>query len=139
MIIDSPDAMLRAGQDFASRLRAGDIVALYGGLGAGKTLFCKGVLAGFGYAGEVPSPSFTIAHYYTPPDVDRAIIHADLYRLTGPEEMDELGLLDGDMDAAIRLIEWAEHSGAVLHNAAYHVRIHRLNENRRELIIDQRK
>jgi tRNA threonylcarbamoyladenosine biosynthesis protein TsaE len=139
MIIDSPEAMLQAGRAFAQRLSLGDIVALHGGLGAGKTLFCKGVLEGFGYRGEVPSPTFTIAHHYFPPDVDLAIIHADLYRLNSPDEMDELGLMDGEADVAIRLIEWAEQGGAALDNVRFRVKIERLDENSREMTIEERE
>jgi tRNA threonylcarbamoyladenosine biosynthesis protein TsaE len=139
MIIDSPDAMLEAGRAFAKRLSPGDIVALHGGLGAGKTLFCKGVLEGFGYRGEVPSPTFTIALHYSPPDVDLAIIHADLYRLNSPDEMEELGLLDGEADAAIRLIEWAEQGGPVLDNVRFRVKIERLDENSRAMKIEERE
>jgi tRNA threonylcarbamoyladenosine biosynthesis protein TsaE len=137
MIIESPDAMLEAGLAFAARLVPGDIVALHGGLGAGKTLFCKGVLQGIGYKGDVPSPTFTIANYYGPPDVNLAIIHADLYRLNSPDELEELGLLDGEADAAIRLIEWAEQVGSALNNVRFRITIERLDENRREIQIEE--
>lgn len=135
MIVDNPEAMVEAGRAFAARLSAGDIVALHGGLGVGKTLFCKGVLQGFGYAGDVPSPTFTIAHHYGPPDVALAIIHADLYRLNSPEELDELGLDEGD---AIQLVEWPEKGGTVLERANFRVSIERLDEARRELTIEER-
>ncbi len=132
MIIESPVAMLEAGRDFSSRLGPGDVVALHGGLGAGKTLFCKGVLAGLGYRGEVPSPTYTIAHHYGPPDVPLAIIHADLYRLNSPEELDELGLLDSD---AIKLVEWAEKGGVAFGQARFGVEIERVDDNRRIITI----
>ena len=138
MIIESPDAMREAGRSFAARLKAGDIVALHGGLGAGKTLFCKGVLEGFGYNGDVPSPTFTIVHHYGPPDVQLAVIHADLYRINDPQELEELGLLDDVGDAPIRLVEWAEQGGAQLDNARFRVRIERLNEHDREVLIEEK-
>jgi tRNA threonylcarbamoyladenosine biosynthesis protein TsaE len=137
MIISSPEAMLEEGCRFAGRLAAGDIVALHGRLGAGKTLFCKGVLEGLGYRGEVPSPTFTIAHPYAPPDVRLAVIHADLYRLNHPDELEELGLLDGDAEDAIRLIEWAEQGGPALQQARFVVRIERLSDTARELTITE--
>jgi tRNA threonylcarbamoyladenosine biosynthesis protein TsaE len=137
MIIESPDAMREAGRDFALRLRSGDIVALHGGLGAGKTLFCKGVLEGFGFRGDVPSPTFTIVHHYDPPDVALAIIHADLYRLNNPQEVEELGLFDDVGDSPIRLVEWAEHSGGAFENVRFRVCINRLDESRRELMIEE--
>jgi tRNA threonylcarbamoyladenosine biosynthesis protein TsaE len=139
MVVESPEAMRKAGQDFAARLRAGDIVSLYGDLGAGKTLFCKGVLSGLGYVGEVTSPTFNIAHPYSPPDVSLAVIHADLYRLNDPEEIQELGLLDGDADYAVRLIEWAERGGRALEGADFIVTIDRIDDNRRELKIEEKR
>jgi tRNA threonylcarbamoyladenosine biosynthesis protein TsaE len=136
MIVHSPEAMLEAGRDFAGRLAAGDLVALHGGLGAGKTLFCKGVLAGLGYDGDVPSPTFTIALPYAPPDVALAVIHADLYRLNHPNELEELGLFDGD---AIQLVEWAEKGGSALQKARFIVDIKRLDDMRREVTIEETK
>jgi tRNA threonylcarbamoyladenosine biosynthesis protein TsaE len=137
MIISSPDAMLTAGQEFAVSLCPGDIVALHGGLGAGKTLFCKGVLRGLGYAGDVPSPTYTIVHPYTPPEVRLAVIHADLYRLNDPGELDELGLMDDDSDKAIRLIEWAAQGGNAMTRARFVIWIDRIDDNRRELRIEK--
>jgi tRNA threonylcarbamoyladenosine biosynthesis protein TsaE len=135
MMIDSPEAMRDAGRAFAARLQTGDTVALYGTLGAGKTLFCKGVLEGFGYTGDVTSPTFNIVHPYAPPDVALAIIHADLYRLNDPQELEEIGLDDGD---AIRLVEWPEKGGAAIQAADFCVRIEILNETQRELVIEGR-
>jgi tRNA threonylcarbamoyladenosine biosynthesis protein TsaE len=135
MIIASPEAMLDAGRAFAARLVSGDIVALHGGLGAGKTLFSKGVLQGLGFDGDVPSPTFTIAHHYDPPDVRLAVIHADLYRINRADELEELGLLDSGSEAAIRLVEWPEKGGAALDQAEYIVHIERLNDSTRNLLI----
>jgi tRNA threonylcarbamoyladenosine biosynthesis protein TsaE len=138
MMIESPEAMLQAGRSFVQRLSAGNVVALHGGLGAGKTLFCKGVLQGLGYAGDVPSPTYTIAHHYAPPDVRLAVIHADLYRLNHADEVEELGLLDGDAADAIRLVEWAEQGGTALDHADYVVRIDKISDTVRELMITER-
>jgi tRNA threonylcarbamoyladenosine biosynthesis protein TsaE len=138
MIVESPEAMLEAGRNFAGGLQIGDIVALHGSLGAGKTLFCKGVLLGLGYDGDVPSPTFTIAHHYAPPDVRLAVIHADLYRLNHPDEVEELGLLDGDAADSIRLVEWAEQGGTALDHADYSVQIERISDTARELTITER-
>lgn len=135
MMIDSPEAMRAAGRTFAAQLCPGDRVALSGDLGAGKTLFCKGVLEGFGYVGDVPSPTFNIVHHYAPPDVTLAIIHADLYRLDDPEELDELGLDEGN---AVCLIEWPEKGGAMMQATEYQVRIAILNEAQRDVTIEGR-
>lgn len=136
MIIDSPEAMLAAGQDMAKRLMPGDIVTLSGGLGAGKTLFCKGVLLGLGFDGEVPSPTFTIMNHYAPPECAMPVVHADLYRLNDAEELDELGLADG-ADEGIVLVEWPEQASGAFAAARYRIEITRLDETRRELTIEE--
>jgi tRNA threonylcarbamoyladenosine biosynthesis protein TsaE len=93
----------------AGRLRPGDVVALSGGLGAGKTTLARAVIAALGHEGEVPSPSFAIIECYDPPAVRLPLVHADFYRLEDPSEVEELGLDDYRMGAA--LAEWPEHAG----------------------------
>lgn len=135
MIIASPTAMQEAGELLAARLDAGDIVALHGGLGAGKTLFCKGVLRGLGYAGDVHSPTYTITQHYLPPDVRLSVVHADLYRIDHADEMEELGLFD---PAMVHLVEWAENGGRSMEDARFTVRIERIDDDRRELTLQER-
>jgi tRNA threonylcarbamoyladenosine biosynthesis protein TsaE len=137
MIIDGPDAMLAAGRAFAAGLRAGDVATLSGGLGAGKTLFCKGVLQGLGFQGDVPSPTFNIINNYAPPDTKIPVIHADLYRLNAPEELEELGLLEFDERDGICLIEWPEQAGSVFADARYRIEIERIDDMRRTLTIQE--
>ena len=87
MIVDLPDlaAMEAFGRRIAERLRKGDVVALSGGLGAGKTTLARAIVAALGYTGEVPSPTFTIVESYEPPAVRVPLVHADFYRLERPE------------------------------------------------------
>ena len=112
MIVDLPDleAMAGFGVRIAAHLRAGDVVALSGGLGAGKTTLARGIIAALGHEGEVPSPTFTILETYAPPDVRLPLVHADFYRLDRPTEADELGL-DHYREGAALLAEWPEHVG----------------------------
>jgi len=112
VIVDLPDleAMAGFGARIAAHLRAGDVVALSGGLGAGKTTLARGIIAALGHEGEVPSPTFTILETYAPPDVCLPLVHADFYRLDRPTEADELGLDDYREGAAL-LAEWPEHVG----------------------------
>lgn len=116
MIVDLPD--LAASEALAMRiagsLREGDVVALSGGLGAGKTTLARGIIAAMGHQGEVPSPSFAIIEVYDPPSVRLPLIHADFYRLESPAEADEIGLDDYRQGAAL-LAEWPEHAGGFAH------------------------
>ncbi len=112
MTFDLPDlaAMDRFGRAIAGVLRAGDVVALSGGLGAGKTTLARGIIAGLGHEGEVPSPSFAIIETYDPPAVRLPLVHADFYRLEHPREAEELGLDDYREGAAL-IAEWPDHAG----------------------------
>lgn len=107
-------AMDRLGRAIADRLRAGDVVALTGGLGAGKTTLARAIIAGLGHAGEVPSPSFSIVEPYDPPGVRLPLVHADFYRLNHPGEADEIGLDDYREGAAL-IAEWPDHAGGFAH------------------------
>jgi len=98
------------GRALAPLVRAGDLIALRGPLGAGKTSVARGLLAGLGLAGEAPSPSFAIVQPYDPPEVRVPVLHVDLYRLGNPAELDELGLAEARRDALL-IVEWPEHGG----------------------------
>jgi tRNA threonylcarbamoyladenosine biosynthesis protein TsaE len=101
----------------AERLAPGDVVALEGPLGAGKTTLARFILAACGYAGDVPSPTFTIVETYDPPAVRLPIVHADFYRLDHPAEAQELGLDDYREGAAL-LAEWPGRAGGFAHEPA---------------------
>lgn len=98
------------GAALGSLLRAGDVVALSGPLGAGKTTLARGILRGLGFAGDVASPSFPIVIAYEPPALSLPLWHVDLYRIEHRREMDELGLDDALLDSAL-LVEWPERLG----------------------------
>lgn len=119
MIVDLPNlaAMEALGARIAARLAADDVVALTGGLGAGKTTLSRAVLAALGHRGEVPSPTFTIIETYDPPAVRLPVVHADFYRLKHPHEVEEIGLDDYRCGAAL-LAEWPDHAGGFAHEPA---------------------
>ena len=109
--------MNQFGVRIAAVLRAGDVVALSGGLGAGKTTLARAIIGALGYSAEVPSPSFTIIESYDPPAVRLPVVHADFYRLIRPEEADEIGL-DDCRAGAVLLAEWPENVGGFTHDPA---------------------
>ena len=98
------------GARLAAVVRPGDVVALTGPLGAGKTSVARGLLAALGLEGEAPSPSFAIVQPYAAPETVLPVWHVDLYRLDDPEEVDELGLEDERADGVL-LVEWPERAG----------------------------
>jgi tRNA threonylcarbamoyladenosine biosynthesis protein TsaE len=112
---DLPDAASTEalGHALADGLRIGDVVALAGALGAGKTTFARGVLAGLGLTEEAPSPSYPIVIAYEVPDLRIPLWHVDLYRIDDPGELDELGLDEVRGEVAL-LVEWPERMGARL-------------------------
>jgi tRNA threonylcarbamoyladenosine biosynthesis protein TsaE len=108
-------AEMRAlGRSLAAVLRAGDLVILSGGLGAGKTTLTQGIGDGLGVRGPITSPTFVIARVHPPvPPVALAgqprpaLVHADAYRLGSVLELDDLDL-DTDTAASVTVVEWGE-------------------------------
>lgn len=98
------------GKRIAEQLRKGDVVALSGTLGTGKTTLARAIIAGLGHIGEVPSPTFTIIETYDPPSVCVPLVHADFYRFDDPSEAEEIGLDDYRQGAAL-IAEWPERAG----------------------------
>ena len=107
MILEDEQATARFGASLAASARAGDVIALSGPLGVGKTALARGILAALGHEGEVPSPSFAIVQPYE--DLDPPVWHVDLYRIEDPSELAELGL--DSAGEAVLLIEWPERAG----------------------------
>lgn len=132
MIIADEAAMLAFGSNMAGELAPGDIVAIDGPLGAGKTVLSRGILRGLGFVGDVSSPSYAIVHEYHPPEIRLPVMHVDLYRIEDESELAELGLEDS-LDDMIQLIEWAQQSAAILKRATRRIVINVLNANRRQL------
>ena len=109
--LPNEDATAALAARLASVVRAGDVIALKGELGTGKTTFARAFIRARGGEEQVPSPTFTLAQVYEFPDA--TVWHFDCYRLRDPEEAWELGIEDAFHDG-ISLIEWPERLGALL-------------------------
>lgn len=111
-LLADDDATGALGAQLAASLQPGDLVLLEGGLGAGKTALARAIIRSL--AGDsrldVPSPTFALVQPYETPR--GPVLHADLYRLGDPREVDELGLLDNP--DAIVLVEWAARSPEIV-------------------------
>lgn len=117
-ITHSPEETEMIGKAVAQHLRPGDSIALSGDLGAGKTVFARGILRGLGYAGRVTSPTFTIVNEYETPA--GLVAHLDLYRILQPEALWEIGLEEYLNGSRIVLIEWSENAGSLLPETIKH-------------------
>ena len=126
--LDLPDAAATEAlaRALAGHARAGDVIALWGDLGAGKTAFARAFInarpddRNSGKAEEVPSPTFTLVQIYERGAVP--VWHFDLYRIARPEEVYELGFEEA-LDGAIVLIEWPERLGPLLPRDRLDVRL----------------
>ncbi len=100
-------------QQLAKEVQSPTWIYLVGDLGAGKTTFSQAFLAAKGYQGRVTSPTYAIMQDYQV--ADETIIHCDLYRLSEPEELEEIGLIDqAESDNAIVLVEWPNKGKGML-------------------------
>jgi len=119
-----------AGERLGRTLAPGDVVALTGDLGAGKTCFVQGLARGLGARAWPTSPTFVLVNEYR---ADLPIHHVDAYRVAGPDEMIDVGLLeliDGD---GVTLIEWADRVAALLPDRTIHVAIEGVGDEPRTI------
>jgi tRNA threonylcarbamoyladenosine biosynthesis protein TsaE len=125
-----PEETEAFGRRVAPLLQAGDVIALFGDLGAGKTTFARGLLRGLGFQGDVASPTFPIVQPYE--ELKLPVWHVDLYRIEDPAELEELALEEVLEDGAL-LLEWPERMGAALWLHALRLTLERDGEGARRL------
>ena len=104
-VLETADDTRTFGGELARNLRAGDLVILTGGLGAGKTTLTQGLADGLGVRGPITSPTFVIARVHPSLVGGPALVHVDAYRLGGIAELDDLDL-DADLEASVTVVEW---------------------------------
>ncbi len=121
---DSEGETLELGRQFGLLMKRGDVVALLGDLGAGKTHFVKGMALSLGIAPEdVSSPTFTIAQEYRGAKSSIPLFHLDLYRLSSEKELLQAGVEDYVGGEGICAIEWPQHAETLLPSSTHIVKI----------------
>ncbi len=128
---DSPEATMALGEQLADALQSGDVLALYGDLGAGKTHLVKGIARRLGVQPEdVNSPTFTlIQEYATKPP----LYHIDVYRIEHRSELERMGVLEYLYGDGICVIEWPERMEPMLPAHTIRLRLTHVDENRRRV------
>ena len=121
------------GEKLAERLPGGSVVALYGGLGAGKTAFVRGMARGLGLSARVSSPTFTIVNEYLGP---RELIHFDMYRLSCADELFDIGWEDYLARGAVCAVEWSENVEDAFFGDEIRVHIDKLSDTGRKITIE---
>ncbi len=111
-ILNSVEAAQAFGEGWAPDLKSGEIFALYGVLGAGKTQLVKGLARGLGYSGDVTSPTFTLVHEYRGGRLP--VYHLDLYRISDEKAAIDIGVEDYLPSDGVTVIEWPERIESLL-------------------------
>ena len=121
------------GRKLAEKLPGGSVVAMYGDLGAGKTAFVRGMARGMGLSCRVSSPTFTIVNEYLG---ERELIHFDMYRLSSADELFDIGWEDYLSRNAVCAVEWSENVQDAFFGDEIVVRIEKLNDTDRKILIE---
>jgi len=114
----SVEETMELGRRLGERLKAGDVVGLYGGLGAGKTVFAKGIAQGMGITEEVTSPTFTLMRLY---QAALPLCHFDLYRIEEEAELEHIGFGDYIGSDCVCVVEWAGHAPSLHPDICVHI------------------
>lgn len=127
-VSENAEDTLSFGERYAKTLKAGDVVILDGEMGAGKTVFCKGVAKGLGIEDEILSPTYAYMNDYY-----GKLYHFDCYRLSDGGQAEALGLCDYFYADGICLIEWAQNISSVLPSVVKKVKIEKISESVRRI------
>jgi len=131
---DSETGTFELARKIAQGLTPGDILALYGDLGSGKTVFARGLAAGLGITDEVTSPTFALVHEYH--GNGNSLYHFDMYRVCGYESLCSTGFFDYMDENGILLVEWSENIEQHLPPGTTKVTIKRTGDNTRQITIE---
>lgn len=135
MITKGPEETVKLGEGLAKRLRKGDVVALCGGLGSGKTTFTKGIGKGLGVkdARHINSPTFVLIKEY---EARIPLYHLDLYRLDGLKDIEDIAVEEYMYGDGVTVVEWAEKAKKILPKKHIVVKFEIKGEQEREIRIE---
>jgi len=123
----------KAGFELADHLHPGAVIAMHGGLGVGKTAFIRGLAAGLGFQGHVTSPTFTIVNEY-PGSIP--LFHFDMYRLSGSDDLFDIGWEDYLQRGGVCAVEWSEITEDAFPDNTISVTIEKIDDTNRIIIIN---
>ena len=124
----------KIGEEFASEVESGTVIAMYGDLGAGKTAFVRGLARGMGLSSRVSSPTFTIVNEYCG---DRELIHFDMYRLSNADELFDIGWEDYLARGAVCAVEWSENVEDAFDGTETVLRFEKLSDTDRRITVQE--
>ncbi len=131
-ITNSPEQTELLGEKLAEKLTGGEVIAYFGGLGAGKTAFTRGLARGLGISQRVTSPTYTIVNEYEGGRLP--LFHFDMYRLTDAEELFDIGWEDYLLRGGVCAVEWSENVTEALEGAMV-IKIEKLSEESRKITV----
>lgn len=136
VITHSPEESISLAARLGKLLRAGDVIAYQGGLGAGKTTFTRGIAAALGLPDEVHSPTFALVNEYIGGAGTLPLYHFDMYRITTPEALASTGFFDYPLGESVFAIEWAENIADALPDDCIRITITAQGETDRAITIE---
>ena len=133
IISETPRETERIAEEIGRGLIGGEVIALRGGLGAGKTCFTRGLARGVDYTGEVSSPTFSIVNEYLGGRLP--LYHFDMYRIDSWDDLYSVGFFEYSESGGVLVVEWSENIENALPKDAVYVELRPLSETKREIRI----
>lgn len=134
IVTHSPEETIKAAEKLGRLLRAGDMIAYRGGLGAGKTTFTRGLAIGLGLGDNVSSPTFALVNEYRGENI--TLYHFDMYRITTEDGLESAGFFDYDFENNVAAVEWSENIAGFLPKNTIYITISAPDECEREITIE---
>lgn len=134
IITKTPQETIAVAEKLGSLLKAGDMIAYKGGLGAGKTTFTRGLAVGLGLGDNVTSPTFALVNEYRGEKL--SLYHFDMYRIESEGDLESTGFYDYPFEENVAAIEWSENIQEFLPKHTIYITINPLGENEREIEIE---